>query len=84
MIFIILLITGKMVDTNQTIDLTNKEYVKNLSLSLENIVKVSEEAFKKISHLKNFDLLLALGNTGCGKSTMITSLVFGHENLEIV
>lgn len=38
---------------DQTIDLTNKEEVKNLTLSLENIVKVSEEAFKKINHLKN-------------------------------
>ena len=30
------------------------------------------------------ELILACGNTGCGKSTLITSLVFGTDKLEEV
>lgn len=58
--------------------------MRALQPSLENIVNVTEAAFKKISHLKNHEQLLVLGNTGCGKSTMITSLVFGTDKLQIV
>ena len=65
------------------VDLTDKAVVRNLQLSLENIVNVSESAFKKIDHLKEKELLLAFGNTGCGKSTMISSLVFGPDKLEL-
>jgi ABC-type dipeptide/oligopeptide/nickel transport system ATPase component len=28
-------------------------------------------------------LLLSIGNTGCGKSTMMTSLMFGTKALEV-
>ena len=65
------------------VDYTDKQVVRNLQLSLENIVNVSEAAFAKISHLKEKELLLAFGNTGCGKSTMISSLVFGPDKLEM-
>ena len=71
-----------MVDTIAP-DLTDKSYVRNLQLSLDNIVNVSEAAFQKISHLRDKELLLAFGNTGCGKSTMISSLVFGPDKLEV-
>jgi ABC-type dipeptide/oligopeptide/nickel transport system ATPase component len=76
---------GDQIDTNTSngIDYTDKQVVRNLQLSLENIVNVSEAAFAKISHLKEKELLLAFGNTGCGKSTMISSLVFGPDKLEM-
>lgn len=57
--------------------------MKNLQLSLEHIVNVSEAAFWKLNHLKDKELMLAFGNTGCGKSTMISSLVFGADKLEL-
>lgn len=28
------------------------------------------------------NLILAIGNTGCGKSTMMTSIMFGTDSLE--
>ena len=32
----------------------------------------------------SLDLCIAIGNTGCGKSTMLTSLMFGTDMLNVV
>ena len=32
--------------------------------------------------LKDGDLIVAIGNTGCGKSTMLTSLIYGCDSLK--
>ena len=64
------------------IDYTKKEDVKTLVPTLDNIVKVSQSVFPLIEKARGKNLVLACGNTGCGKSTMITSLVFGPEMLE--
>lgn len=32
---------------------------------------------------KDQDVVLAIGTTGCGKSTMLNSLIWGPESLEI-
>ena len=50
-----------------------------LELNLSNIVEVSKVAIDTISHLKDKELLVVVGNTGCGKSTMISSLAFGPQ-----
>ena len=34
-----------------------------------------------LNNLENKDIIVGLGNTGCGKSTMLTSLVYGTEAL---
>ena len=45
--------------------------------TLENIVLILEEAFKYLSKIEGKNIILAVGNTGCGKSTMLTSLMYG-------
>lgn len=51
--------------------------------NLENIVTILEEAFKFLQKIEGKNIILAVGNTGCGKSTMLTSLMYGPEALEI-
>ena len=33
--------------------------------------------------IKGADIVIAIGNTGAGKSTMLNSLVFGSDKLEM-
>lgn len=66
------------------VNFTEKESVRKLNLNLESIVRVSEAVFPYIVAAKDQELILACGNTGCGKSTLITSLVFGTDKLEEV
>lgn len=42
------------------------------------------EAFKSLNVINNEDMIVTLGNTGCGKSTMLSSILFGPESLHIV
>ena len=50
---------------------------------MSNIVIVLREVFDRldVKELRDKDLVLAIGNTGSGKSTIFSSLVFGPENL---
>lgn len=41
------------------------------------------KTLRKIDHLQKEKAVILFGNTGCGKSTMILSLVYGPEALEI-
>ena len=43
---------------------------------------ILEEAYKTLNKVNQSNLILAVGNTGCGKSTMMTSLMFGVDALE--
>ena len=36
---------------------------------------------KQMDYLEGLDVVMALGGTGAGKSTMLTSLVFGPHTL---
>ena len=56
----------------------------NMKLTLDNLVKCLERAFNeiKIEQYANQNLVMAIGNTGCGKSTMLSSLLFGPESLK--
>ena len=40
------------------------------------------EAFKRFEIANDADIVLAVGNTGCGKSTMLTSLIDGPNTLQ--
>lgn len=62
-------------------DLVDKEQVKKLRCNLKNIHKVLEVAFKRLDPAKGANLVVAVGNTGCGKSTMLTSILFGPDSL---
>ena len=61
-----------------------KKNVFQMHCNLENIMFVLERAFKNLKKLQSKNIILAVGNTGCGKSTMLTSLMYGPESLETI
>ena len=46
------------------------------------IVKVLTEGFKALEKIRGANVILVIGNTGCGKSTMLSSLLKGANALE--
>jgi ABC-type nitrate/sulfonate/bicarbonate transport system ATPase subunit len=54
-----------------------------MAMTLDNMILILEQAFKTLKNVNDGNLILAIGNTGCGKSTMMSSLMFGSEALEI-
>lgn len=64
------------------VDLQKQEIIK-MDISIKVLKTCLQKAFKALDLIKDFDTVLAVGNTGCGKSTMLTSLVFGPEALEL-
>ena len=73
-----------IVDVSQMTDadLVDKEKVKKLKCNLQNIYKVLQVAFETLSPAKDANLVVAVGNTGCGKSTMLSSIIFGPDCLQ--
>lgn len=59
-----------------------KESIKNMPKSLVAMTIVLHEAFKRFEVADDADVVLAVGNTGCGKSTMLTSLIDGPNSLQ--
>ena len=59
-----------------------KQSIVNRQLSLRNLVDLLEEAIEALKILKDEDVVLVLGNTGSGKSTMLSSLIYGPDTLE--
>lgn len=59
--------------------------MEQLKFTLSNLVNILIPAFKVLdqSDIINQNIVLALGNTGCGKSTMLNSLVWGPESLQL-
>lgn len=55
-----------------------------MECTLVNLAMVLKKVFERLNAAENADLVLAIGNTGCGKSTMLTSIVFGPGHLEEV
>ena len=51
--------------------------------SLIALILVLNEAHKRFSLVDNADIVLAVGNTGCGKSTMLSSLLDGASSMQI-
>ena len=63
--------------------LLTKEMVKAQKFTLRNLTKFLNIAIKGLKQIEGSDdLIMAIGNTGCGKSTLITSLIYGPEALE--
>lgn len=52
-----------------------------MAVTLDNLVLILEEAYKTLQPIVQANLILAIGGTGCGKSTMLTSMMFGKDAL---
>lgn len=50
-------------------------------MTLDNYVNTLQKAFKTIQSLDGKSVILCLGYTGCGKSTMLNSLLHGSDKL---
>ena len=66
----------------------SKESIQASPREMCDLVWILKEVFKYLKSIgldpdKKSDLIIAVGNTGCGKSTMLNSLVFGSDSLEI-
>lgn len=64
--------------------LNNRQIVQSTKLTLTNIRTASNEAFKNLD-LKQYEkILIVLGQTDSGKSTLLTSLILGPEKMDRV
>lgn len=66
-----------------TIQPFTKDKVNALNLNLYELVRCLREAMNELMIVKDKDIVLSIGNTGTGKTTMINSLCFGSGNLEL-
>ena len=62
----------------------SRDKVKALDVSLKQLVICLKEALNGVSQVNGKDIIVCLGNTGSGKTTMVNSLVHGPESLEIM
>lgn len=62
----------------------DKETLKTKDCTLVNLAMALKKVFDELEAAEGADLVLAIGNTGCGKSTMLTSIVYGPGHLSIV
>lgn len=59
-----------------------KDEITGKPLNLETITHYLEKSFRLINQIRGADIVLLIGNTGAGKSTMLTSLIFGSSSLQ--
>lgn len=50
-------------------------------MTLTNLAESLNVAFEQLNQIKHKNVILAIGNTGCGKSTMLNALVYGSHVL---
>lgn len=53
-----------------------------MECNFENLIPLLDLIFETFNMVDGADLLLSVGNKGCGKSTMINSLMYGPQSLE--
>lgn len=58
-----------------------KENVEKLPETLKSIYDVLVVAFEQLGVAKDANLVVAIGNTGSGKSTMLSSIIYGSDSL---
>ena len=63
-------------------ELLSTSQTDNKDFTLKNIVSACKQVFPVMEKADDKEIVVALGNPGCGKSTMFTSLVHGPEALE--
>ena len=59
-----------------------KEEIKKMDCNFENLIPLLDLIFETFNMVEGADLLISVGNTGSGKSTMINSLMYGASTLE--
>ena len=52
-----------------------------MGFKLYEIVSILKAAFMNLDLINDKDLVILLGNTGCGKSTMLNSILLGPDTL---
>ena len=70
---------------NNTYDLDrfNKESLRKVKkVSLDELYEYLVDAFEYVNKVRDQQCIIAFGNTGCGKSTMFNSLIYGAENMK--
>ena len=60
-----------------------KMMLQKMKTSLLNLVVVIHEISQKLPQAKDQDVVLAIGSTGCGKSTMLNAILWGPESLSV-
>lgn len=65
------------------VDSDNKADVENLKANLINLIVVISQMKEKLSYALDQNVILAIGTTGCGKSTMLNSLIWGPKSLSM-
>ena len=59
-----------------------KQHIQTLKMSIANIAEVLKAALTKYEQAEKKEVIVAVGNTGSGKSTMLTSLIYGTDFLK--
>ena len=60
----------------------SKEEIEKKEKTIFNLKNILDLGFRKLDADKCKNLTLVLGSTGCGKSTMLSSMVVGSDKLE--
>ena len=61
----------------------SKETILEMSPTLTNVTQILDNVTKRLIQAHGADLLICIGNTGCGKSTILASLIYGPSKMEM-
>lgn len=67
----------------EQVEAIDSEDIKKMHLTLPNLVKCVQHLIQKVKQVEDLDIVIVLGDTGSGKSTMLNSLVFGPKSLAL-
>ena len=56
--------------------------MKQKGMNLQNIVETFKVASERIKHIEGKDIVVAVGDTGCGKTTLLRALIWGSQSLK--
>lgn len=65
-------------------EIPNRDDLMKMKFNFENLIPILQKVFDYLDQFSNGDLIIGIGNTGCGKSTMFNSLMFGSQCLQEV
>lgn len=59
----------------------SRQFVSKQPLTLSNIRKISQRAFQNFNSDQTRNIMITIGDTGTGKSTLLNSIILGPEKL---